>query len=311
MYDCVSTNQPSYQQLPLSEFHSRIRRLENQYKSCTLCGHACNVDRQADESGRCGADITVNVASYAPHHGEERPIRGIHGSGTIFISHCNLSCVFCQNPAISRGERGSPVSPAEIAEMALELQEQDCHNINFVTPTHHTPALVKSIRIARERGLSIPIVWNCSGYERLETLRLLDGIVDIYMPDIKWADDTASRRYSDAPDYWKLASTGLTEMHRQVGTLTIDDRGIATSGVLVRHLVMPNHIEQTKQILKYIANEVSPETYVNLMSQYRPQHRVLQGSAYEQINRSISAEEYQRAIEYAEQCGLSRVNADH
>ncbi|MCU4719700.1 radical SAM protein [Halapricum hydrolyticum] len=295
---------PSYRRLSEADFDARVRALWRRYEDCDLCPHDCGVDRTAGETGACGVTDDALVASYFDHHGEESVLRGHSGSGTIFLAGCNLHCVFCQNFDISQRLQGDPVGPEEISEMALELQDRGCHNVNFVTPTHVAPHLAAAVRIAHDRGLKVPIVWNCGGYERVDVLELLDGIVDIYMPDVKWSDSEAAVEYSGAPDYWDRARDALREMHRQVGDLSTDCRGIATDGLLVRHLVMPGHVENTKGVLAFLAEEISQETYVNLMDQYRPHYRARTDSRYEEINRRVRSEEYQEVVAYARELGL-------
>jgi putative pyruvate formate lyase activating enzyme len=299
---------PGYQRLSAAEFDRRVEQLWERYDACDLCPHACGVDRTAGERGACGCDDTALVASAFPHHGEEACLRGHGGSGTVFLAGCPLSCVFCQNADISQQLRGDPATPADIAEMALDLQRTGCHNVNFVTPTHVAPHLVKAVRIASDRGLDLPIVWNCGGYESVAVLELLDGIVDVYMPDLKWSDDDLARTYSHAPDYWAHAREALREMHRQVGDLAIED-GIATRGLLVRHLVMPGHVENSKGVLDFLA-DLSTATYVNVMSQYRPAHEVPGSDRYAAIDRRLDPAEYRAVVEYGRSLGLPRLDVD-
>ena len=313
-----AAGRPKFRDLPEREFQQRVDELWRRYAECDLCAYDCGVDRTAGEVGACRVDDTAFVSSYFPHHGEENCLRGTHGSGTIFLANCNMTCVFCQNFETSHEAVGEEATPAEIAEMALELQSRGCHNVNFVSPTHHSPHLVEAVRIARERGLDVPIVWNCGGYERTEILSLLDGVVDIYMPDVKWSDDRAAAKYSRAPGYWQNVRESLAEMHRQVGDLELasDSRagaGLATGGLLVRHLVMPNHVENAKGVLRYVAEEISTDTYVNLMAQYRPYYRAKSDQRYEEISRSITREEYRDVVDYAHELGLDRVevNSQH
>ena len=294
-----------------TSLETRVAELEARYADCDLCAHECHVDRTAGEIGSCQVDHRVRIGSYGPHHGEEAPLRGTGGSGTIFLAHCNLACVFCQNFELSQEVRDASVmSAGEIADVALSLQDRGCHNINFVTPTHHSPTLARAVLEARERGLTVPIVWNCGGYESAEIIRQLDGVVDIYMPDVKWADDEASRMYSKAPAYWDAVRPALREMHRQVGDLETDDSGIARRGMLIRHLVMPGFVENSKRIVEFVAEELSTETYLNLMAQYRPAYKVGQFGRYAEIDRSITAEEYREVVEYARDLGMSNLDID-
>jgi putative pyruvate formate lyase activating enzyme len=286
------------------ELAKRASALRELMRSCRLCPRNCRADRLADEVGVCGVGAQPVVSSYGPHFGEETPLVGRSGSGTIFLTHCNLKCIFCQNYDISHLGRGRTVSPENLAEMMLALQQKGCHNINWVTPTHQAPMLVEATRIALGGGLRLPIVYNCGGYESLEVLRLLDGIVDIYMPDAKYGDDEAGRQLSGVQDYWIRCREALAEMHRQVGDLQTDEDGIAARGLLVRHLVLPEDMARTAPIMEFLAS-LSPNTYVNVMAQYRPQYRAHEVPA---INRPITATEFRRAVQTALDGGLSRLD---
>lgn len=287
----------------------QVTRLKERYEDCDLCAHECHVDRTGGETGLCHEDDTASVGSHGPHHGEEPPLSGTAGSGTIFLGNCNLSCVFCQNWELSQEALGtSTQTPREIADIALDLESRGCHNVNFVTPTHVAPSLAKAILLARADGLSIPIVWNCGGFENADAIRELDGFVDIYMPDVKWADDHAARRYSYAEGYWEAAGESVREMHRQVGDLQIDE-GIATRGLLVRHLVIPGFVENAKRIVDFLVDDISPDTYVNIMVQYRPAYRVGRDGQYEAIDRRVQREEYREVVEYARDRGMTNVEA--
>ena len=301
-------DRPRFLHLSESEFTRRSRALWARYRDCDLCSYDCRVDRTAGERGACDVDDTAVVSSYFPHFGEEDVLRGSNGSGTIFLANCNMGCVFCQNAETSHEAVGEPVSPSQIARMALELQDQGCHNINFVSPTHHAPHLVEALRIARNNGLSVPIVWNCGGYERAAVVRELEDLVDVYMPDVKWADDHAAAVYSKAPNYWTTVKASLREMHRQVGDLQVDGDGLATGGLLVRHLVMPGHVESAKSILSFIAEEISTETYVNVMAQYRPAYKATVDERYAAINRPVTPAEYREVVAHARSVGLSRLD---
>jgi putative pyruvate formate lyase activating enzyme len=297
---------------PDHSFEARIEALEARYADCDLCAHECHVDRTAGEIGACQADERVRIGSHGPHFGEEPPLVGSGGSGTIFLAHCNLACVFCQNFELSQEVKSArTVTADELADIALSLQARGCHNVNFVTPTHHSPTLARAVSIARERGLEIPIVWNCGGYERAEIIAELEGVVDIYMPDVKWADDAAARMYSKASGYWDAVRPALREMHRQVGDLALDEDGVAQSGLLVRHLVMPGNVESSKRVVEFVAEELSPDTYLNLMAQYRPAYKVGRHGRYQEINRGITAEEYRAVVEHAEAAGLRNLEIDH
>lgn len=300
--------EPRYLSLSDDEFRRRSEELRGRYADCDLCSYDCGVDRTEGQTGACKVDDTAYVSSYFPHRGEEDCLRGWNGSGTVFLSNCNMGCVFCQNAETSHGGEGEPASPSDIADMALELQESGCHNLNFVTPTHHSPHLVEAVRLARDEGLDVPVVWNCGGYERPEILERLDGVVDIYMPDIKWSDDSLAAEYSKAPRYWSNVKESLREMYRQVGDLRLDSSGLATSGLLVRHLVMPNHVENSKGVVDFVA-ELSEETYLNVMGQYRPEHLALTEDRYAEISRSLRSDEYGEVVGYARD-RLERVEYD-
>ncbi len=268
---------------------------------CRICPRLCQVDRLAGERGYCGVGEPPLVSSVGPHYGEERPLVGVGGSGTIFLAGCNLLCTFCQNHDISHGRAGRAVEPDRVAEMMLALERRGCENINFVTPTHVVPWLMDAVRRARLAGLSVPIVYNCGGYEMVETLRLLEGTVDIYMPDAKFWDADTAFRYTKARDYPDRMRAALKEMHRQVGVLQIED-GVACRGLLVRHLVMPDGVAGSKEVLRFIADEISPDTYVNVMDQYRPLYRARR---HAEIARPITAEEFAEAYQYAGGLGLN------
>ncbi|NUB91332.1 radical SAM protein [Haloterrigena sp. SYSU A558-1] len=301
---------PNYRDLPDEEFEDRITDLWERYADCDLCAYECAVDRTDGQEGTCRVDDTAYVSTHFPHFGEEDCLKGRNGSGTIFLANCNMKCVFCQNFETSHEAAGDPATAEEIAEMALELESRGCHNVNFVSPTHHSPHLVEAVKIAKERGLDLPIVWNCGGYERAEILERLEGIVDIYMPDVKWSDDAAAAKYSKAPNYWANVTESLREMHRQVGDLELDDTGLATGGLLVRHLVMPNHVENAERVLEFIAEEVSPATFVDIMAQYRPHYKADGEEFYEEIGRSITGDEYEAVIDHARDVGLERLYLD-
>ena len=270
---------------------------------CRLCPRLCEVDRPDDEKGYCGIGDTPLVANAGPHYGEESCLVGRGGSGTIFMSGCNLLCEFCQNASISHGAEGRPADPAEIATMMLSLQRRGCENINFVTPSHVVPWLMDAVRQARMDELNVPIVYNSGGYDRVETLQLLEGTVDIYMPDAKFWDPDSGKRYCDAADYPDRMRESLKEMHRQVGDLTVV-HGVARSGLLVRHLVMPEDVAGSKEILDFLAEEVSEDTAVNVMDQYRPCYRA---SEYPEIARRPTSEEYSEVRNHARELGLRLV----
>jgi putative pyruvate formate lyase activating enzyme len=293
---------PSYLELYESgELEKRIEKLYKILESCELCPRRCEVNRLEGEKGFCKAGKELMVSSYFPHFGEEEPLVGSNGSGTIFLTNCNLRCVYCQNYEISHLGIGKEVSIDRTARMMIELQQLGCHNINLVTPTHYAAQLVKAIRIAAENGLKLPIVWNCGGYENVKTIKLLDGIVDIYMPDIKYSSSKVAKKYSNAPDYFDRCKEAVKEMHKQVGDLKIY-KGIAYRGLLIRHLVLPNELAGSEKILRFIAS-LSKNSYVNIMAQYRPEGEAFK---YVELNRRPTRTEFLRVIELAEKLGLTR-----
>jgi putative pyruvate formate lyase activating enzyme len=295
---------PSYVSLfEKGELIQRVKLLNEFLKECRLCPRECRVNRLDGEVGVCQAGSDLTISSAFPHFGEEPPLVGNHGSGTIFLTHCNLRCVFCQNYDISHLGRGERIASYDMTRIMLRLQEIGCHNINFVTPTHYAPQIVASLPEAIEKGLRLPIVYNCSGYESLEVIRLLEGIIDIYMPDAKYMDEKYSKRFSNAPDYPEVIKKVIKEMHRQVGDLTINAEGIAERGLLIRHLVMPGEVASSEAMLKFIAEEISIHSYVNIMEQYRPEY---QAHEYHEISRRITLKEYMEAIQWAKHYRLYR-----
>ena len=295
---------PSYIRLfEKGELQQRIRVLKESLKECRLCPRECGVNRLNGEVGVCQAGLEPVVSSAFPHFGEEPPLVGYQGSGTIFLAYCNLRCIFCQNYDISHLGNGEPMTSSDLARVMVRLQEMGCHNINFVTPTHYAPQIVASLPEAIEKGLRLPIVYNCSGYESIEVIRLLEGVVDIYMPDAKYMDGKYSKQFSNAPDYPEIIKEVLKEMHRQVGDLTANSKGIAERGLLIRHLVMPHGVASSEAVFRFIAEEISVHSYVNIMDQYRPEYR-----AHEcpEINRRITQKEYQEATQWAKRYQLYR-----
>jgi putative pyruvate formate lyase activating enzyme len=286
-------------------FPERIEKSLELLQSCTVCPRLCQVNRLEGEKGTCRAGRLPEVSSYSPHFGEERPLVGLHGSGTIFLTHCNLRCRFCQNYSISHLGEGRDVSSERLARMMLELQSLGCHNINFVTPTHYVPQILEALPAAIEKGLRIPLVYNSSGYDSAQTLKLLDGIFDIYMPDIKFSRSGPANEYCRAADYPEVARQAVKEMHRQVGDLILDERGIARRGLLVRHLVLPGGLAGTAEVVRFLAQEISPDTYLNIMDQYYPCGDIPPCSP---LGRRISADEYEEALEMAGQAGLTRLD---
>jgi len=275
-------------------------------EACCLCPRSCGADRLNDQTGYCRTGRRVRVASYNAHFGEEAPLAGRNGSGTIFFSSCNLLCSFCQNFEISHLNEGIEASPDQIAGMMIALMERGCHNINLVTPTHVMPQMLEALEIAIGHGLAIPIVYNTGGYESVEALRLLDGIVDIYMPDFKFWEESWAERFCQAPDYPDVARAAIREMHRQVGDLVLDREGLAVRGLLIRHLVMPNGAAGTAGIMSFLAEEISVDTYVNVMDQYRPCGRADKDPA---INRRLTSLEYREAVAATKAAGLHRLDS--
>ncbi|HEY3473771.1 MAG TPA: radical SAM protein [Anaerolineales bacterium] len=287
------------------ELQKRAREAIGTLASCRVCPRDCGVDRLADKTAACKTGRYARVGSYFPHFGEEDCLRGWNGSGTIFFSWCNLRCQFCQNFDVSHVGHGQEARPERLAEIMLELQDQGCHNINFVTPEHVVPQILEALPLAIERGLQLPIVYNTSSYDSMESLRQMDGVIDIYMPDFKVWDSRTALKYLLAKDYPDAARRVIKEMHRQVGELKVDERGLAKRGVLVRHLVMPGGIGGTREIMEFLAREVSPDTYLNIMAQYYPAGKVSKDK-YPEINRGITRQEYGDAIAAAHEAGLYR-----
>lgn len=297
-------NLPDYKRLHKSgELAKRAETGVGMLGACRVCPHLCGVDRLADETKICGTGRLARVSSYFAHYGEEECLRGSAGSGTIFFSQCNLHCVFCQNFDISHSNTGIEVEPEHLAKMMLELQLIGCHNINFVTPTHVAPQILEALNCAIADGLRLPIVYNTGGYDSVETLKLFDGIVDIYMPDFKVFTKEAASLYLETPDYPDVARAAVKEMHRQVGDLSLDDTGVARRGVLVRHLVMPDQLEETGEIMRFLASELSVETFVNIMDQYHPDGRI-DPTHHSAINRRATAREVAQAYNLAREAGL-------
>jgi putative pyruvate formate lyase activating enzyme len=300
----MSGQAPAYRKLGLSELSSKVRAAEEMLRSCCLCGHACGVDRTEGEEGKCETADQPIVASYGPHVGEEAPLVGTGGSGTIFFGNCNLSCIFCQNYDISQEGGGSPMPTAQLSGIMLGLQEMGCHNINLVSPTHQMPMILVALFEAASRGLSLPVVYNTGGYDSMETLRILEGVVDIYMPDMKYSSGAASGMLSGAKDYPELNREGVREMHRQVGDLRINQKGIAERGLLVRHLVLPGGMAGSEAVFRFLSEEISKDTYLNIMDQYRPCHKAHDKPP---LNRRINKKEWQEALDLAAKYGLKRL----
>ena len=300
--------EPAYLKLhQTGELKHRAEKMWQIMEDCHLCPRQCGVNRLEGERGFCGAPGTTLVVSAAhPHFGEERPLVGNGGSGTIFLTHCNLRCVFCQNWEISQLGRGHESNSAQLAQMMLKLQKYGCHNINLVTPTHYSAFILKAIDLAAETGLRLPIVYNTSGWERPEILKLLDGIVDIYLPDFKyWEDDMAAKYSSAAVSYPELTRKAILEMHRQVGVAKPAQDGIMQRGLMIRHLIMPNNIAGSEHIMDWIAEQVSQDTYVNIMAQYTPVYKAYD---YPEISRRITRAEYQYIVKRAKAFGLTNLD---
>ena len=283
----------------------KIQKAYAQLKSCILCPRKCGVDRLAGETGICNTGKLAWVSSYNPHFGEEEPLVGNCGSGTIFFTHCNLLCLFCQNFDISHQGCGQEVSGEQLAAMMLDLQNQGCHNINFVTPSHVVPQILSAVEIAIQHGLYVPLVFNTGGYDRVATLKLLEGVFDIYMPDFKFWNPQVAEDACQAGDYPEVARNALLEMHRQVGDLELDEDGIAQRGLVIRHLVLPGGLAGTREIMRFIAQHISSGSYVNIMSQYRPCGRAAEVKG---LNSHLAAKEYKMAVQAAKEEGINRLD---
>ena len=298
-------NLPSYTSLFASgTLALRVEQATSLLSSCTVCPRRCGVDRTRDERGYCGGGLLLAVPSYGPHFGEEPPLVGRYGSGTIFFTGCNMRCIFCQNYEISQARRGVDVSPGRLAGMMLELQERRCHNINLVSPSHFVPQILQAVLIAAEKGLVIPLVYNTGTYDSVETLRLLEGVIDIYMPDAKYGNEEIARTLSDAPGYPALMQDAILEMQRQVGDLIVRD-GVAERGLIIRHLVLPRDLARSDLVIQFIGEQVSREAYVNIMDQYHPCGEAV---GKPRIGRRIKRSEFREALEIAENVGLKRID---
>jgi putative pyruvate formate lyase activating enzyme len=298
---------PSYLHLEKSgELSKRAEELHSIYENCRLCPRDCRVNRIRGETGKCQSTSRVKVSSAQAHFGEEGPLVGRRGSGTIFFSNCGLRCVYCQNYKISIEGEGIEISDQRLAETMIKVQNIGCHNINLVTPTHYLPNIISALQKAIPLGLRIPLVYNTSGYERMEILQLLDGIVDIYLPDCKYMDPVQAAKYSsEAFNYPHYAKIALKEIFRQVGDLTVDSQGIAVKGLILRHLILPNRIAGTQKFLKFVSENLSKTTYLNIMRQYRPEHKAFE---YPDIARRITRNEYEEALNWAKNYGLNRLD---
>jgi len=298
----MTMDYPSYLKSSRSGRLKKITgRLFNSLKSCAICPRKCKVNRLEGKVGFCKTGKLPRVYSFMSHFGEEPPVSGTKGSGTIFFSHCNMGCLYCQNYDFSQLGKGREYEFAELSEIMLNLQKSGCHNINLVTPTHVLPQILKALEIAIPRGLSIPLVYNTSGYDSVETIKLLDGIVDIYLADMRYSDNAISGKFSQAADYLQFNRKAIKEMHRQVGVAKFDEQGLIRQGLIIRHLVLPNQISGTDKIMRFISEEVSGETYISLMSQYLPYYKA---SAYSEINRRLKEDEYEEAKKILERYNL-------
>jgi len=283
----------------------RVETARKRLQSCDLCPRCCHVDRLAGEKGECRTASLAVVSSYGPHFGEESPLVGRNGSGTIFFTNCNLKCVFCQNYSISQLGEGREVTSEELATMMMLLQARGCHNVNLVTPTHVVPQILEALQIAVDQGLRVPLVYNSGGYDSVDTLKLLDGIVDIYMPDMKYADDAKGLSLSGVEGYSAVNKAAVKEMHRQVGDLKMDEHGVALRGLLVRHLVLPDGLAGTAETVRFLAEEISLDTYLNVMAQYHPCHKA---DRFPLLDRRITRSEFMGALDLARRRGLWRLD---
>lgn len=271
-------------------------------EKCTLCPHKCNINRNKGEIGRCKATNFVKIALYSTHNFEEPCISGTKGSGTIFFSNCNLNCIYCQNYEISQLGKGKEISINRLAEIFIEQQEKDVENINLVTPTSYVPQIIEAIKIAKSKGLKLPIVYNTNSYENIETIKMLDGYIDIYLPDLKYADNNLGEKYSKIKNYFEIATATIKEMRRQVGKTVFNEKGVMQKGVLIRHLVLPNYIENSKKILKWLKDNIDQDDYISIMAQYFPTYKAKEDS---KINRKLTKEEWIEIQEYIEELGFS------
>jgi putative pyruvate formate lyase activating enzyme len=290
------------------ELRRRAEEVRKRLEACTLCPRVCRANRLTGEAGECGVGRYALVSSHGPHFGEERVLRGTRGSGTVFFAGCNLRCVYCQNFEISQFRWGSEMPPEELAEIFLDIQRMGCHNLNLVTPSHVVAQILEALLIAVEKGFRLPIVYNTSAYDSIQALRLLDGVVDIYMPDLKYSDSRVAEKYSGIKNYWEVARVAFKEMHHQVGDLVIES-GLAKRGLLIRHLVLPGDIAGFKKVLEFIASELSKDSWVNVMAQYYPTHKAHE---YPELSRPIASAEYEEVVEYARKLGIHRgIPFDH
>lgn len=307
---------PVYLSLSEEQWEEKLQRSRELASPCLLCGRRCGAQRfrlsedngtaKRPAKGICEAQDKAVVASMGPHFGEEPPLVGQRGSGTIFFSGCNLKCIYCQNYDIAHFYRGQEVSDEELGQMMLKIQEMGCHNVNLVSPTHFVPNILAAVRLAAQQGLQIPLVYNTGGYDSLETIKVLEGVVDIYMPDMKYGDPEPAKDFSKATDYPEVNFAAVKEMHRQVGDLVIGENKVAVRGLLVRHLVLPGGIAGTKKVMEFLANNISLNTYINIMAQYRPYYKAV---GHPLLGRRIKDSEYRQALQIAKEAGLRRIKA--
>ncbi|MEM5782443.1 MAG: radical SAM protein [Candidatus Aenigmatarchaeota archaeon] len=295
---------PSYLNLTKKEFENRVKRLFNILEKCKICPRNCSVNRLKNEKGYCKVGYLPFISSYHPHFGEEPILVGRNGSGTIFFTSCNLSCIYCQNFEISQYLIGKEITFEELADIMLYLQNIGCHNINLVTPTPQIPQILKSLSIAIDKGLKIPLVYNTNSYDSIEVLKLLNGIFDIYLPDVKYADDYIAYRYSNAKNYFEIMKKAIKEMYKQVGNLILDKNGIAIRGLIIRHLVLPNNLAGSEKIFKFISKEISKDVFINIMPQYYPCYRAYE---YPEFSRKITKEEFITVVRLAKKYGLKNI----
>lgn len=299
---------PSY--LKLLENGTLDRRAEEAHallEACHGCANHCGVNRLQGELGACRTGSGIPIASYGAHHGEEDVLRGWNGSGTVFFARCNLQCQYCQNYDISQPDSWPESSPEHLAEIMLELQRRGCHNINLVSPSHIVPQIIESVAIAAKKGLRLPLVYNTGGYDSLEALKLLEGIIDIYMPDMKYSSEENGRKYSKVKDYPRVNKTAVKAMHEQVGDLVLGENGLAVRGLLVRHLVLPNGIAGSREIIRFLADEISKATWLNIMDQYYPAHKA---ADFPELSRRITHQEYEEVVKMAKEAGLWRLDKE-
>ena len=299
----MTTHKPAYLKLAASgELRKRIATAYRRLAKCDLCPRQCGTDRYHYKTGFCCAGLLPEISSHNAHFGEEPPISGDRGSGTIFFTHCNMRCCFCQNYPISQLGHGQEITIEQLAGLMLDLQKKKCHNINLVTGSIYVPQILAALEAACQKGFRLPLVYNCSGYESLETLALLDGIIDIYLPDAKYSDDLKAEQYSQAPRYWQVNQVALKEMHRQVGDLMLDDKDLAVRGLIIRHLVLPQNIAGSIQVLEFIARNISPHTYISVMAQFHPAHKA---GDFPELSRRLTQEEYDLVTGKLQELGLT------